>query len=140
MTPHKPPTRELPLHSRTPVLPVLPVLPVWPRGAVLLAAGRGRSKHGIRLEPVSGFEPLTCRLQEVWPSAPCALPAQIVQPGARMALSTLGFSGWPFHATFHATSLVGVCPEALRGYLRGGFGQTLCWALELPVLRPTLVR
>jgi len=36
------------------------------RGADLLAAGCGRSKHSIHPEPVSGFEPLTCRLQEVW--------------------------------------------------------------------------
>ena len=56
------------------------------------------------VEPVSGFEPLTCRLQEVRPSAPCALPAQIAQLGARMALLTLDFSGGPFHDAFHAAS------------------------------------
>ena len=37
------------------------VTPRMARGAGLLAAGRGRSKYGIHLEPVSGFEPLTCR-------------------------------------------------------------------------------
>ena len=62
-------------------------------------------------EPVSGFEPLTCRLQEVWPTAPRALAAQIAQPGAGMALFTLDFSGWPFHAPFHATGLVETARE-----------------------------
>jgi hypothetical protein len=59
---------------------------------------------GLIWEPVSGFEPLTCRLQEVRPSAPRALPAPIAQPGARMALSSLDFSGWTFHDPFHAAS------------------------------------
>src|SRR5262249_57911016 len=44
--------------------------PLWARGAGLPAAGCSCLEYGIHLEPVSGFEPLTCRLQEVWLSAP----------------------------------------------------------------------
>jgi len=76
-------------------------------------------------EPVSGFEPLTCRLQEVRPSAPRALPAPIAQPGARMALPALGSSGWPFHDAFHATipveSAWEVTPRVPTRRFRPGF-------------------
>src|SRR5262249_35896771 len=85
-----------------------------------------RRNSALTWEPVAGFEPAPCRLQEVRPSAPRALPAQIAQPGARMALSTLDISGWPCHATCHATSIVGSAYEVTRGYLRGAFGQALC--------------
>jgi hypothetical protein len=50
---------------------------------------------------VSGFEPLTCRLQEVRHGAMRALPAQIAQPIALLAPAELGLSGRPFHDPFH---------------------------------------
>ena len=53
-------------------------------------------------EPVSGIEPLTCRLQEVWPCARCALPARMTRVIALTALAALGSSGAPFHEPFHA--------------------------------------
>jgi hypothetical protein len=53
-------------------------------------------------EPVSGFEPLTCRLQEAWPNATCALPAQMTRVIARIAPVALGLSGRTFHEPFHA--------------------------------------
>ena len=52
-------------------------------------------------EPVSGFEPLACRLQEVRPRAPNALAAQITRIIALMALTALGLPGEPFHEPFH---------------------------------------
>src|SRR5271155_1473975 len=52
-------------------------------------------------EPVSGFEPLTCRLQEVRPSARHALAAQITRIIALTALTTLGLSGTPVHEPVH---------------------------------------
>jgi hypothetical protein len=57
----------------------------------------------------SGHDRRTCGCagQEAWSPATRALPAQIAQPGARMALSTLEFSGSPFHATFHGRSPAG---------------------------------
>src|SRR5215471_9470048 len=67
------------------------------------AAPRRYGKTCMTWEPVAGFEPAPCRLQEVWPSAPRALPAPIAQPDAGVALSTLDFSGWTFHDAFHAT-------------------------------------
>jgi hypothetical protein len=54
---------------------------------------------------VSGFEPLTCRLQEVWPGALSALPAQIARLIAQLATDELGLFGRPFHEPFHATVL-----------------------------------
>ena len=56
------------------------------------------------LEPVSGFEPLTCRLQEVRPHAPSVLTAQIARIIALMALAVLGLSGESFHEPFHASN------------------------------------
>ena len=53
-------------------------------------------------EPVSGIEPLTCRLQEVGPQAPCALAAPMAHVIALTALTALGLSGTSFHETFHA--------------------------------------
>ena len=53
-------------------------------------------------EPVSGIEPLTCRLQEVRPRAPYALAAPIARVTALTALAALGLSGAPFHEPFHA--------------------------------------
>jgi hypothetical protein len=53
-------------------------------------------------EPVSGFEPLTCRLQVVRPRAPNALAATMARATALMALVALGLSDASFHETFHA--------------------------------------
>ena len=53
-------------------------------------------------EPVSGIEPLTCRLQEVRPHAPYALAAPMAHVTASTALTALGLSGSPFHEPFHA--------------------------------------
>ena len=53
-------------------------------------------------EPVSGFEPLACRLQEVRPRAPFALAAPIAQVIALAAPVALELSNTPFHETFHA--------------------------------------
>jgi hypothetical protein len=55
-------------------------------------------------EPMSGFEPLACRLQEVRPDAPSALAAQMTWIVALTALTTLGLSDEPFHEPFHARS------------------------------------
>ena len=48
--------------------------------------------------PVSGFEPLACRLQEARPGAPDALAAAMTWAIAPTALMTLGLSGEPVHA------------------------------------------
>ena len=53
-------------------------------------------------EPVSGIEPLTCRLQEGRPRAPSTLAAPMAQVIALMALVALGISGRTFHEPFHA--------------------------------------
>ena len=58
--------------------------------------------YGGTLEPVSGFEPLACRLQEVRPPAPYALAAPTAHVIALRALAALGLSGAPFHEPFHA--------------------------------------
>jgi len=52
-------------------------------------------------EPVIGFEPMACRLQEVRPRAPYVLAAQITRVIALTALAALGFSDTPFHEPFH---------------------------------------
>jgi hypothetical protein len=54
------------------------------------------------MEPVSGFEPLACRLQEVRPRATRALTARMTRVIALMALAALGLSGAPSHEPFHA--------------------------------------
>jgi len=100
------------------------VHPGAPRSArQLLYATFGDSRHGSRIgrisvirstnrvlarlkdlltwEPVSGFEPLACRLQEVRPPAPCPLAAPMAQIFALMALASLGLFGGPFHEPFH---------------------------------------
>jgi hypothetical protein len=53
-------------------------------------------------EPVSGIEPLTCRLQEVRPLAASALAAPMAQVIALTAPAALGSFRAPFHETFHA--------------------------------------
>jgi len=52
-------------------------------------------------EPVSGFEPLTCRLQEVRPYATCTLAALMAQVIALMALVGLELPGAPVHEPVH---------------------------------------
>jgi hypothetical protein len=69
-------------------------------------------KREDHLEPVSGFEPLTCRLQEVRLHAPNALAAPMTRGIALTALAALGLSGAPFHEPFHA---------------RGPFGPSSCY-------------
>jgi len=63
-----------------------------------------KAKAGLPLnwEPVSGFEPLACRLQEVRPRAPSALAAQMTRVIALTAPAALGLSGGWFHEPFHA--------------------------------------
>jgi hypothetical protein len=51
---------------------------------------------------VSGFEPLTCRLQEVRPRAPSALAARMARVIALMTPAALGLSDATFHEPFHA--------------------------------------
>jgi hypothetical protein len=53
-------------------------------------------------EPVSGIEPLTCRLQEVRFVAICALTALMSRVVTLMALTELGFSGGSSHDSSHA--------------------------------------
>jgi len=53
-------------------------------------------------EPVSGIEPLTCRLQEARFVAICALTALMTEVIALMALTELGFSGGSSHDPSHA--------------------------------------
>jgi hypothetical protein len=65
-----------------------------------------RSKYLLNWEPVSGFEPLTCRLQEVRPPAPNAPAAPIALVIALTALAALELSGTPFHEPFHADGLL----------------------------------
>ena len=62
----------------------------------------GSASPYLTWEPVSGFEPLTCRLQEVRPHAISALAAQMTQVIALMALAALGLSRGPVHEPVHA--------------------------------------
>jgi hypothetical protein len=63
---------------------------------------RKGQKPCLTWEPVSGIEPLTCRLQEVRPPAPSALAALMARVIALMTPAALGLSGRTFHAPFHA--------------------------------------
>jgi len=56
-------------------------------------------------EPVSGIEPLTCRLQEACSRALEPLPAPMPHESATDAPKTKGFPGDPFHDPFHAAGL-----------------------------------
>src|SRR5271166_2134485 len=49
-------------------------------------------------EPVSGSEPMACRLQEARPRASCALAAQMTRVIAQTTLAALGLSDAPVHA------------------------------------------
>ena len=50
-----------------------------------------------------GSESITCRLQEVWPSARSARPAPIPQTGAAMALISPGSTSKPVHEPVHGS-------------------------------------
>jgi hypothetical protein len=63
--------------------------------------GRVSARQGD-WEPVSGFEPLTVRLQEACSRASCPLPAPMPHESATAALKTVRFPGGPFHDPFHA--------------------------------------
>jgi hypothetical protein len=63
---------------------------------------RAGPKPSLTWEPVSGFEPLACRLQEVRPRAPYVLAAPIAQVIALTALAALRLSDTTFHEPFHA--------------------------------------
>ena len=60
------------------------------------------SKNFLYVEPVSGFEPLACRLQEVRPHAPYALAAPMTHVIALTALAALGLSRASSHEPSHA--------------------------------------
>ena len=94
------------------------------RTAHLVPSGRVSARQGD-LEPVSGFEPLTVRLQEACSIALGPLPAPMPHESATTAHKTLGFSAAPFHDPFHA------CPLAQVDGL-GGSGQR--HAVPLPRL------
>ena len=77
-------------------------------------------------EPVSGFEPLTCRLQEACSRALGPLPAPMPHGSAAAAPNTRAFPGDPFHDPFHgvgltATNRAAATPFAsVQGGCRGG--------------------
>jgi hypothetical protein len=64
-------------------------------------SGTDETETASDLEPVSGFEPLACRLQEVRPNAPSVLAAQMTRIIALMALTALGLFGKPVHEPVH---------------------------------------
>ena len=66
----------------------------------------GKRADGLSfVEPVSGFEPLTVRLQEACPGAFRPLPARMPHESAIAAPKTREFPGDPFHASFHAPGI-----------------------------------
>jgi hypothetical protein len=71
-------------------------------GGVPRSRWRRRLKLPVTWEPVSGFEPLACRLQEARPHAACALAAPMAHVNALTTLAALGLSGASFHEPFHA--------------------------------------
>jgi hypothetical protein len=66
--------------------------------------GRVSARQGDR-EPVSGIEPLTCRLQEPCSRASGPLAATMPHEGAAAAPKTERIPGDPFHDPFHAAGL-----------------------------------
>jgi len=85
-------------------------------------------------EAVSGFEPLTCRLQVVRPHAPSALAATTTQVIALMAPAALGLSCASSHEPFHAdggqksmavTGRSGQKPPQRRRDFHGPTGQSI---------------
>jgi hypothetical protein len=66
------------------------------------------------VEPVSGFEPLTCRLQEARPRALSALAAPMTQVIALTAPAALGLFGASSHEPFHADGEKQVAPVTER--------------------------
>jgi hypothetical protein len=78
------------------------------------AAADHRGEPHLTWEPVSGFEPLTCRLQEAGFTAPCALPALTQQRRDQNALNALAVAVPSFHEPFHANSEPGGTSVTLR--------------------------
>jgi len=78
-----------------------------------------RPTQGEILEPVSGFEPLTCRLQVVRPRAPCVLAAMMARLIALTALAALGLSGDPVHEPVHARGPAPRHPTTVRNVTLG---------------------
>jgi hypothetical protein len=68
---------------------------------ISLSAARNPGQPGLTWEPVSGIEPLTCRLQEPGLTAPGALPALTLQNATQNALNALAITAAPFHEPFH---------------------------------------
>ena len=64
-----------------------------------------RISADVYMEPVSGFEPLTCRLHEACSQALGPLAAPMPHESATIAPRTLGLSAPPFHDPFHAGPL-----------------------------------
>ena len=81
-------------------------------------------------EPVGGFEPPTCRLQEIRPRTPSALAAPMARVIAPTALAALGLSSAAFHETFHADGRYWPVPITERR--RSGLAQR-----RLHLLAPT---
>ncbi len=67
------------------------------------SAGEARAgpKRPLTWEPVSGIEPLTCRLQEVRLRVLDALAARIARLIALTAVTVLRLTDAPFHKPFH---------------------------------------
>jgi hypothetical protein len=83
--------------------------------------GADEAEYLLTWEPVSGFEPLTCRLQEVRPRAPSVLAAQITRIFALTALIALGLSCAPVHEPVHTEaphlpSLLLLCVTSLGAH------------------------
>src|SRR5689334_3505220 len=70
----------------------------------------GEPSPYLTWEPVSGFEPLTCRLQEIRPRPPCALAARMARVIALTAPTALEL----FCASSHET-----VPRGWRTEVRG---------------------
>jgi hypothetical protein len=75
--------------------------PFGPTPPSVTATGVQPAPDGATWEPVSGFEPLTCRLQEVRPYAACTLAALMARVIALIALVGLELSGAPVHEPVH---------------------------------------
>ena len=84
-----------------------------PRNVPRTGAQRGCAPS-LTWEPVSGFEPLTCRLQEVRPRTPGALAAPMTRVIALMALTALGLSGAPVHEPVHSRGPMSIRSATVR--------------------------
>src|SRR5262249_21868592 len=73
------------------------------------------------MEPVSGIEPLTCRLPEACSPALCPLPALMPHESATTALRTLRLSVPPLHDPFREPTPADgpsffACPVSVDAY------------------------